>query len=63
VHTFHRRGTTVEATPVALTEAFWRDASKRAQWTAFLDRNDLQAPDLETVAREIAVRLAPMMPT
>ena len=63
VQTFHRRGTTVEAMPVALTETFWKDASKRAQWSAFLIRNDLQAPDLETVAREIATRLAPMMPT
>lgn len=61
--TFQRRRTTIEATPVALSEAFWMDASKRAQWSAFLSRNDLQAPDLATATREISERLAPMMPS
>jgi predicted nucleotidyltransferase component of viral defense system len=61
--TFHRRDTIVEATPVALTAAFWTDPSKRAQWSAFLNRNDLGAPDLEAVVRDVAARLAPMMPT
>jgi len=61
-NTFTRRGTPLEAPPTALTEAFWTDASKRAQWSAFLRRNDLNAPDLETVVREVAVRLEPMLP-
>lgn len=60
--TFHRRGTAVEATPVALTDAFWTDPSKKVQWSAFLRRNDLGAPDLEAVVRDVARRLAPMMP-
>ena len=60
--TFHRRDTAVEPTPVALTAAFWTDPSKRAQWSAFLNRNDLRAPDLEAVVRDVAARLAPMLP-
>jgi hypothetical protein len=62
-NTFTRRGTPLEAPPTALTKAFWADASKQAQWSAFLRRNDLHAPDLETVVRDVAVRLAPMLPT
>jgi len=32
------------------------------QWSAFLRRSDLSAPDLEEAAREVAARLAPMLP-
>lgn len=63
VHTFRRRGTPVEARPIALTDEFWTDASKRAQWSAFLRRNDLKGGDLETVVNEVAARLEAHMPT
>lgn len=59
--TFERRGTRIEATPVALTSAFWDDASKRTQWRAFLTRNDLGDLVLEDVIRDVAARLAPMI--
>ncbi len=61
--TFHHRATVVEATPVVFTETFWEDTAKQTQWTAFLRRNELQAPDLKAVAIEVAARLAHMMPT
>jgi hypothetical protein len=63
VRTFHCRRTPIETPPVALTEAFWTNASKRAQWSAFVRRSDLNAPDLEAVVRDIAAHLAPMLPT
>ncbi len=57
VRTFEHRGTALAADPTVLTVAFWADPSKRAQWSAFLRRSDLNAPDLETVAREVALDL------
>ena len=60
--TFDRRGTAVVAEPTVLTRAFWADPSKRTQWSAFLRRSELNAPGLEEVARDIALRLRPMMP-
>ena len=40
--TFERRGTPLPASlPVALTETFWQDAGKQAQWRAFLRRTTL----------------------
>lgn len=60
--TFQRRGTLLEAEPSAFTDVFWTDPSKRAQWSAFLRRNDLQAADLENVVKDVAERLAPLMP-
>ena len=61
VRTFEHRGTALTAEPTVLTEAFWKDPSKRVQWSAFLRRSDLTASDLEEVAREVAARLAPML--
>ena len=61
VRTFEHRGTALAVEPTVLTEAFWADPSKRSQWSAFLRRSDLSAPDLEEVAREVAARLAPML--
>lgn len=53
--TFERRGTALpDAMPLGLTEEFARDAAKRRQWAAFLDRNRLQAPALEAVIDELA---------
>ena len=59
--TFERRGTPLHPTPTAFTSAFWEDASKRAQWSAYCRRNSLVVPDLEDVVREIATRLGPHM--
>jgi hypothetical protein len=42
VATFTRRQTELPKNPVALTEVFANDASKQAQWAAFLRRNSLQ---------------------
>jgi len=59
--TFDRRGTPLHPTPTAFTPAFWGDASKRVQWSAYCRRNNLIAPDLEDVVREIATRIEPLM--
>lgn len=54
VATFGRRKTEVPAhVPLGLSEEFWRDAAKLAQWRAFKVRNRLEAPELEAVVREI----------
>lgn len=48
--TFARRGTAVPVeAPVALTDAFSGSSDKIKQWTAFLKRSKLQAPDLAEV--------------
>jgi hypothetical protein len=39
VATFHHRGTKIEAEPVGLTDAFWSDPARAAQWRAFLRRS------------------------
>ncbi len=52
--TFDRRKTEVPAhVPLGLSEEFWSDAAKLAQWRAFKARNRLDAPELEAVVREI----------
>ncbi len=52
--TFARRGTRLPADmPWGLSDAFVHDASKGAQWAAFLAKNRLKAPDLEEVVRAI----------
>jgi len=52
--TFDRRRTAIPArAPLGLSEEFWRDAAKLAQWGAFKARNRLNAPELEAVVREI----------
>ena len=52
--TFGRRKTEVPAhVPLGLSEEFWRDAAKLAQWRAFKARNRLDAPELKAVVREI----------
>ncbi|MFO1398101.1 MAG: nucleotidyl transferase AbiEii/AbiGii toxin family protein [Burkholderiales bacterium] len=52
--TFDRRRTAIPPrAPLGLSEEFWRDATKLAQWRAFKSRNRLDAPELEAVAREI----------
>jgi predicted nucleotidyltransferase component of viral defense system len=53
--TFARRGTSLPAPmPLGLTAAFSEDAQKRTQWNAFVARNRLDAPDLDTVVEALA---------
>ena len=52
--TFERRQTPVPAdVPTGLSGAFAQDATKRAQWKAFLGKNRLEAPPLDAVVEEI----------
>lgn len=52
--TFGRRRTAVpDGLPLGLTDEFSRDATKVKQWGAFNARNRLDAPELDTVVREI----------
>ena len=52
--TFERRRTALpEGVPLGLSDEFARDAAKRAQWKAFLDKSRLEAPVLEEVVAEI----------
>lgn len=59
--TFRRRGTRLDATADALGDVFWMDPSKQTQWRAFLTRSDLGDVDLETVVRDIAAALEPIL--
>jgi len=60
--TFSARGTKIPAEPLALTDAFARDATKAAQWRGFLRRNRLsEAPkDLAEVIMCIGAFLKPI---
>lgn len=52
--TFQRRGTALPVNvPLGLSDEFARDATKRAQWKAFLGKNRLDAPTLDEVIAEI----------
>lgn len=62
-NTFHRRKTAVPKTmPAGLTADFAQDAGKQRQWRAFLDRNGLDAPELEIVVKELADYLDKVLP-
>ena len=51
---FQRRGTALPiGVPLGLSDEFARDATKRAQWKAFLGKNRLDAPMLDEVIMEI----------
>ena len=57
--TFERRGTPLpEGLPQGLTTAFADDKAKRRQWTAFVNRNRLQAPRLDDVVKELTAFVA-----
>ena len=57
--TFKRRQSPLPADlPIGLSEAFAADATKRAQWAAFLRKNRLEALDLQSVVRRIRDRAA-----
>jgi hypothetical protein len=60
--TFERRRTEIPATtPLALTATFGRDAAKRTQWRAFLNKAKLDAPDLDIVVSALAEFLLPVV--
>jgi hypothetical protein len=59
VATFERRKTPLpDAWPPGLSDEFARDATKLAQWQAFLGKNRLDAPPLDAVVVEIRRFLA-----
>ena len=59
VATFQRRRTALpERIPMALGDGFTSDATKRAQWQAFLRKNRIDGPPLEEVVADIRARLA-----
>ena len=52
--TFARRQTPLPATlPIGLSDEFAQDATKHAQWRAFIGKNRLDAPALEGVVAEV----------
>ena len=52
--TFSRRRTPLPTEmPLGLSDEFAHDPTKLAQWDAFLSRNRIEAPSLETVVREV----------
>ena len=60
-NTFERRGTPLPKTaPLAWTAAFTADAAKVTQWSAFLQKSGLVAPDLTVVVGVIAAFLGPL---
>lgn len=42
-----------QALPLGLSDAFALDATKTAQWKAFLGKNKLQAPPLDELIGEL----------
>jgi hypothetical protein len=57
--TFARRRTALpEGVPPALSERFFDDPTKQAQWRAFLARNRIEGPTLQEVVVEIRARLS-----
>lgn len=64
-HTFERRKTAlpVGAPPTALTDEFFADTTKMAQWNAFVEKNKLyiQPSSLERVTASIREFLMPLM--
>lgn len=58
--TFRRRRTPVPSdAPVVLTAEFHDDRAKQVQWSAFLDRTGLTAPDLQAVTARLQAFLLP----
>lgn len=60
--TFERRGTAIPGgEPLGLSDEFAQDSGKRAQWKAFLGKNRLEAPALETVVADVRAFVAEPM--
>jgi hypothetical protein len=57
--TFRHRGTTVEANPVGLTDAFTSDPARAAQWRAFVRRSRLDSEwQLEHIVQQVRLFVA-----
>ena len=63
VATFRHRGTTIEAEPIGLTEAYYNDPSRAVQWRAFVRRSrfDEEAGDLVRLVAEIRPFALPVL--
>jgi hypothetical protein len=60
--TFERRAAPWPAAlPIGLTDEFGVDARKREQWQAFIQRNQLDAPDLREAVRQVRTLVAPAL--
>ncbi len=61
--TFRHRGTTIEADPIGLTQAFSDDPARTVQWRAFVRRSrfDEEAGDLAGLVAEIRVFALPVL--
>lgn len=59
--TFKRRNTQKpQNTPIGLTADFGQDAQKIKQWEVFIKKNQLHAPDLNTVVEFLKNKLSPV---
>lgn len=59
--TFKRRNTQKpQNTPIGLTADFGQDAQKIKQWKVFIKKNQLHAPDLNTVVEFLKNKLSPV---
>ena len=65
VATFRHRGTTIEAEPIGLTEAYYNDPARAVQWRAFVRRSrfDEEASDLARFVAEIRPFALPVLST
>lgn len=63
VATFRHRGTTIEAEPIGLTEAYYNDPARAVQWRAFVRRSrfDEEAGDLARLVAEIRPFALPVL--
>lgn len=60
--TFKRRGMDVPAElPVGLSDEFARDASRQAQWQAFVRKNELAPEPLAAIVQRLRAALAPVL--
>lgn len=61
--TFRHRGTTIEAEPIGLTEAYYNDPARAVQWRAFVRRSrfDEEAGDLVRLVAEIRPFALPVL--
>ena len=60
--TFRHRGTTIDATPIGLTEAFISDPARAAQWRAFVRRSRFDSESgLDEIVKQVRrFALAPL---
>jgi predicted nucleotidyltransferase component of viral defense system len=61
--TFHHRGTSIEAEPIGLTQAYCDDAARTLQWRAFVRRSRFveEAGDLTRLVNEIRHFVLPVL--